>query len=385
MAGKGILESLENPAPCNAEWAEMVGNDVRRFCAGCQKDVYNLSAMTRVKAARFVMDNRGKACIRFARFRDGRVITSEASLHQISRRSRSVAAAVLATSLSLSTAPVSQAEALQKRVRIDQTLNLPSKNSAISFIVVDPAGQPIPDSEVILSEEKTKRQFFAKTDANGLASFHQLRKGLYKLAVSAQHFQPYKWQVQIQALVEPRVTIRLEIAVVTGVIGFPETDVPIFEAILAGEDTVVRKSISSGFGVNAKDSFGNTALHFAVKAGNLGLIKFLLERGSRINTKRKDGRTPILMILENENYNTQTTTEILTLLIGRGANVNVRYEDKLTLLMWACKDGHSDIARILLESKANPNLKDSDGETAYQKTASEEIKQLLLKHGARRN
>lgn len=81
----------------------------------------------------------------------------------------------------------------------------------------------------------------------------------------------------------------------------------------------------------------------------------------------------------------EESIKILKLLIAKGADVNIRDKDEnnATLLMNVCEDDNFELVKILLEAGANPNLKDEDGETAMQKTKSEEIKQLLKKYGAK--
>ena len=75
--------------------------------------------------------------------------------------------------------------------------------------------------------------------------------------------------------------------------------------------------------------------------------------------------------------------EIVRLLVAKGANVNVQDKSKNTALMFACDEEELEAVKILLEAGANPNLKDEDGETALEKTDSDEIKQLLIKYGAK--
>lgn len=77
--------------------------------------------------------------------------------------------------------------------------------------------------------------------------------------------------------------------------------------------------------------------------------------------------------------------KIFKLFLAKGADVNVQDKDnrKMTMLMEACENDSFEGVKILLEAGANPNLKDEDGETAMQKTKSEEIKKLLKKYGAK--
>jgi hypothetical protein len=53
----------------------MTGDARVRYCAGCQKHVYDLSAMTQSEAERLVCDAAGQLCVRFSRAPDGRVQT----------------------------------------------------------------------------------------------------------------------------------------------------------------------------------------------------------------------------------------------------------------------------------------------------------------------
>ena len=45
-----VLDHIHVAAPCTADWDGMVGDERTRFCAGCEKNVYNLSSMTRIEA-----------------------------------------------------------------------------------------------------------------------------------------------------------------------------------------------------------------------------------------------------------------------------------------------------------------------------------------------
>jgi hypothetical protein len=55
----------------------MEGDDRRRFCAECRLHVYNLSAMTRPEATRFLQEQEGRVCVRLYRRIDGAVLTRD--------------------------------------------------------------------------------------------------------------------------------------------------------------------------------------------------------------------------------------------------------------------------------------------------------------------
>lgn len=68
---------LRIASPCKALWEAMDGDDRVRFCRECNRNVYNLSAMTETEARRVVAEREGHPCIRFYQRRDGTVLTSD--------------------------------------------------------------------------------------------------------------------------------------------------------------------------------------------------------------------------------------------------------------------------------------------------------------------
>lgn len=54
---------------------------------------------------------------------------------------------------------------------------------------------------------------------------------------------------------------------------------------------------------NQKNSNGNTALHFAVYAGDLESIPLLLKAGNNCNIKNQQGKTPLIILLQQQNGN----------------------------------------------------------------------------------
>lgn len=85
-----ILDNLDDiriASPCNADWDAMkavAGDDLRgdagaraRFCGSCQKNVYDLSSMTRVDALALIERHEGSCCVRFYKRADGTVLTED--------------------------------------------------------------------------------------------------------------------------------------------------------------------------------------------------------------------------------------------------------------------------------------------------------------------
>lgn len=51
------LSNLNIPTPCPQDWSAMAGDERRRFCSVCEKDVHNLSACTRDEAEALLASN----------------------------------------------------------------------------------------------------------------------------------------------------------------------------------------------------------------------------------------------------------------------------------------------------------------------------------------
>jgi hypothetical protein len=90
--GLPMLDDLRIAAPCSADWEVMVGDERVRFCAQCQKNVYNLSAMPRHEAEALLLEKEGKLCVRLYKRADGTVLTSDCPVGVRRRRRRRIAA-----------------------------------------------------------------------------------------------------------------------------------------------------------------------------------------------------------------------------------------------------------------------------------------------------
>lgn len=89
------LDQVRIASPCDASWDEMVGDERVRFCASCEKNVYNLSAMGREDAERLLHERVGKElCVRFYQRADGTILTEDCPVGVKKKRRKKVALAV---------------------------------------------------------------------------------------------------------------------------------------------------------------------------------------------------------------------------------------------------------------------------------------------------
>ena len=120
-----LLHAVTISTPCKEPWDRMTGDDRVRFCGRCEKDVFNLSAMTSAEAEALLGERGASMCARFYRRPDGTVLTSDCPAGARRRRRRrlvvtavAAAAGALAVAWALvphaepTTAPEPQSEAV---------------------------------------------------------------------------------------------------------------------------------------------------------------------------------------------------------------------------------------------------------------------------------
>jgi hypothetical protein len=72
-----VINGLEIASPCPASWNAMTGDDRARFCALCEKHVYNIAALTTPEVVALIARTEGNFCGRIYRRRDGTVLTAD--------------------------------------------------------------------------------------------------------------------------------------------------------------------------------------------------------------------------------------------------------------------------------------------------------------------
>jgi len=144
------FDRITIPAPCDADWDAMIGNDQVRFCEHCNLHVTDLSSMTRQEAVRLVARSEGRLCVRYVQRPGGGILSKQVSakLHHISRRVSRIAAGAFSAALSLSTAaaqtesqPEKPSTQIEQQVQSDKQ-NVANKpgTASMSGAVTDPAG-----------------------------------------------------------------------------------------------------------------------------------------------------------------------------------------------------------------------------------------------------
>lgn len=141
-----ILDNIRVATPCSADWNEMVGNDRIRHCGKCDKDVFNLSQMTREDAEALLQEKQGNLCARYYQRADGTILTSDCAVGKKQRRRRrvmAVAAAALCAGGGAFTWKLMTHE--QGSIAPRDDLRMISGEVAIQGGVSLPPADPVPD------------------------------------------------------------------------------------------------------------------------------------------------------------------------------------------------------------------------------------------------
>lgn len=88
MSSANLLNALVIASPCPASWAGMTGDDRIRHCEMCDRQVYNIAAMSTEDAAELIRGAEGRVCARLYRRKDGTVLTADCPVGVRKARSR---------------------------------------------------------------------------------------------------------------------------------------------------------------------------------------------------------------------------------------------------------------------------------------------------------
>ncbi|XP_072285133.1 ankyrin repeat domain-containing protein 35 isoform X2 [Pyxicephalus adspersus] len=116
----------------------------------------------------------------------------------------------------------------------------------------------------------------------------------------------------------------------------------------------VKTLLQHGAHEDSIDFHSRTPLHCAATSGCVTSVLLLCDAEDTIlDAADDDGRTP-LMVAAQRNHPT-----VCSLLLDRGAQVNLGDRDKKTALMLACEKGNIQAAETLITKGADPQLKDN--------------------------
>jgi ankyrin repeat protein len=118
-------------------------------------------------------------------------------------------------------------------------------------------------------------------------------------------------------------------------------------AVYHDDVETAKRLAEAGAQVNATNRYGVAPLSIACTNGNAIVVELLLQAGADPNTALRGGETALM---------TAARTGILAAvktLIDRGADVNATEQNGQTAIMWAAAEGHVDVVSALIEAGAD--------------------------------
>jgi ankyrin repeat protein len=160
----------------------------------------------------------------------------------------------------------------------------------------------------------------------------------------------------------------------------------IADAAMRGDRVAVRTAVARKADVNAPQTDGSTALHWAVERDDLEMADLLIRAGAHVTSSTREGVTPLQLAAINGSAamlrrllkagvdpNTPVTTtgdtalmmasrtgtvDAIRVLVEAGAHVNAQETwGGTTPLMWAVSENHADAVRTLIAAGADVNAR----------------------------
>ncbi len=192
---------------------------------------------------------------------------------------------------------------------------------------------------------------------------------------------------------------------------------PLVFAAREGDVESARALLDAGANINQASEYGWTPLLTAVNNRNYRLAKFLLDRGADPNLANKGGWSPLYLATDNRNIEggdypvpkpDLDHLEIITALLDKGANPNAPikentltrtiftmqwfWEDGATPFIRAAQSSDTELMKLLLKYKADPQARTALGDNAmtasagigwvegvtYERSAKENVEAIRL-------
>jgi ankyrin repeat protein len=154
---------------------------------------------------------------------------------------------------------------------------------------------------------------------------------------------------------------------------------PVAAAAYAGNDVIVEALIAHGANERATDETGKPPIVYAAAGARLDIVKRLLARNIDINARYPNDLTLLMWASgPDEKAPEAQALNVVSYLLDTGAHIDDRDARGRTALMIAAEGGHAEIAKLLLARGADPALKDKAGKHAADLTTLSSLRERLM-------
>lgn len=136
---------------------------------------------------------------------------------------------------------------------------------------------------------------------------------------------------------------------------------PLMIAIWSGNYEIFKLLVDEGALVDKKVDKVDPLINMAASNGSNEICEYLLLTGVDINSKDREGKTPLMNAIYGKH------PETANIFINKGADMNEQEINGWTALMFAAMQGDLESVSNLIEAGADVNLKTNDGDTPLKR------------------
>jgi uncharacterized protein len=153
---------------------------------------------------------------------------------------------------------------------------------------------------------------------------------------------------------------------------------PIAAAAYAGNDVIFDALLDHGADERAPDDTGKPPIVYAAAGARFEIVERLLARNIDVNARYRNDLT-LLMWASGPDQGAPEVqaVKVAAYLLDAGAHIDDRDDRGRTALMIAAEGGHAEIANLLLARGADPSLKDKAGKRAADLTVLSSLRERL--------
>ena len=153
---------------------------------------------------------------------------------------------------------------------------------------------------------------------------------------------------------------------------------PVAAAAYAGNDVIVEALLAGGADERTPDETGKPPIVYAAAGARLDIVKRLLARNIDINARYPNDLTLLMWASgPDEKAPEAQAIKVVTYLLDAGAHIDDRDDRGRTALMIAAEGGRTEIANLLLARGADSSLKDKTGKRAADLTMLSSLRERL--------
>jgi ankyrin repeat protein len=156
---------------------------------------------------------------------------------------------------------------------------------------------------------------------------------------------------------------------------------PVAAAAYRGNDTIVEDLLAHGADDRAPDQTGKSPIVYAAAGARFDIVKRLLARNVDINSRYPNDLTLLMWASGPDEKAAETDAiKVVSYLLDAGAHIDDRDARGRTALMIAAEGGRAEIANLLLARGADSSLKDKAGKRAVDLTVLSSLRERLMPH-----